>query len=37
LEFIKFLGLSRLEDLPQYQEFRDNPALDEFLAIEEDR
>ncbi|MFZ4648355.1 MAG: SMC-Scp complex subunit ScpB [Patescibacteria group bacterium] len=36
LEFVKFLGLSRLEDLPDYESLKNNPALSEFLAIEEE-
>ena len=36
LEFIKFLGLSRLEDLPDYESLRNNQALNEFLAVEEE-
>ena len=35
LEFVKFLGLSRLEDLPNYEALRNNPALSEFLAAQE--
>ena len=36
LEFVKFLGLSRLEDLPDYESLRNNQALNEFLAVEEE-
>ena len=36
LEFIKFLGLSRLEDLPDYESLKNNQALNEFLAAEEE-
>ena len=36
LEFVKFLGLSRLEDLPDYENLRNNQALNEFLAVEEE-
>jgi segregation and condensation protein B len=36
LEFVKFLGLSRLEDLPDYEGLRNNQALNEFLAAKEE-
>ncbi len=36
LEFVKFLGLSRLEDLPDFEALRNNPSLNEFLAVEEE-
>lgn len=37
LDFIKFLGVSRLEDLPDYHDLRDNQALNEFLSTEEEK
>lgn len=36
LEFVKFLGISRLSDLPDYETLRNHQALQEFLATREE-
>lgn len=37
LEFVKFLGLSRVEDLPDYERFKNNESLDRYLGRMEEK